>query len=445
MKRFLYLLLLIFTACSMAKRQPEWIVERPYNNEYYIAIVKVPRKAPNYVELARNNAILEISTQISVQIDSDIALKETEENGIPSSEIISRIRSSSKNILKDLQLVGTYETKNDYWAYYRLSKSEYSAWRKAQCNQAMAQALNLLADFDSSTSNIASGIASLLHGLELIVDYTDMDLTTLYKGNEINLYNELFYRLNRLPEKLSVKFATNEIDIVAKQRERKTVNIAVSYKTVNNEYPCSNFPVCFNFNSGKGEIITQAITDENGKAELIINRITSFSNPQFIEAKPNKDFWLVGRENTVVKTMFNNLQFMPAVLKLNVRRPKAYLEYSFDNTPGTDFRNILVKKLQDLDLEVTENQNTSDYTFKVDIYNRSTNYLPLLNQYSATADAYIELLQTGNGKSIYNTNITGIKSTASLPEIARKMSELNAVNEICDKVMFMLVEQYIMF
>jgi len=96
-------------------------------------------------------------------------------------------------------------------------------------------------------------------------------------------------------------------------------------------------------------------------------------------------------------------------------------------------------------LEVTENQNASDWTFKVNIYNRSSNYLPLLNQYSATADAYIELLQSSNGKSIYNTNLTGIKSTASLPEIARKMSELNAVNEICDKVMFMLVEQYIMF
>ena len=445
MKRFLYLLLLIFTACSMAKKQPEWILEMPYDNEYYSAVVKISRKAPNYVELARNNAILEISTQISVQIDSDIALKETEENGIPSSEIISRIRSSSNNKIRDLQLVGTYETKNDYWAYYRLSKREYSAWRKTQCEQAMAQALNLLADFDSSTSNIVSGITSLLQGLELIVDYTDRDLTTLYKGNEINLYNELFYRLNRLPETLSLKFANNEIDLTAKQRERKTVTLAVNYNKNGQEYPCSNFPVCFIFSSGKGEIIPYTTTDENGKAELIINRITSFSNPQFIEAKPDKDFWLADRDNTVVKSMFNNLRFMPAAIKLNVRHPKAYLEYSFDNTPGTDFRNILIKKLQDLDLEVTENQNASDWTFKVNIYNRSSNYLPLLNQYSATADAYIELLQSSNGKSIYNTNLTGIKSTASLPEIAEKMSELNAVNEICDKVMYMLVEQYIMF
>jgi len=175
----------------------------------------------------------------------------------------------------------------------------------------MAQALNLLADFDAANTNIGSGITSLLQGLELIVDYTDRDLTTLYKGNEINLYNELFYRLNRLPETFSIKFAHKEIDLTAKQRERKTVALAVSYNKNGQEYPCSNFPVCFIFSSGKGEIIPNATTDENGTAELIINRITSFSNPQFIEAKPDKAFWLTGRDNPVVKTMFNNLRFMP--------------------------------------------------------------------------------------------------------------------------------------
>ncbi len=38
--------------------------------------------------------------------------------------------------------------------------------------------------------------------------------------------------------------------------------------------------------------------------------------------------------------MFNNLRFMPAVLKLNVRHPKAYLEYSFDNTPNWNLQHF---------------------------------------------------------------------------------------------------------
>lgn len=442
MKRGLYILLLLLSACSVGKKQPEWTLQQPFDNGYYSAVVKIPKKAPNYKELARNEAIREISTQISVQIDSDIALTETEANGILSSELISSIRSSSNNKIRDLQLVGTYETKNDYWAYYRLSKSEYYAWRKNQCEQATAQALNLLNEFDLSQTNLTSGISALIKGLELIVDYTDMDLTTIYRNKQINLYNELFFRLNHLTEKVKINYAEKEIDLTAKQRERKSITVFVIYQQ---EIPVNNFPVCFNFLSGKGEIVAKGLTDENGKAELIINRITSFSTPQFIEAKPDKDFWLVGIENPIVKTMFGNLQFLPATLKLNVNRPKAFVQYSFNNTSGTDYRNILLKKLQDLDLEVSTNQNESDYTFKVNIITRNSEFLPLLKQYSAVADAYIELIDSRTGKSIYNTNLTGIKSVAVTTDAVKGKNELDAVNELCDKVMFMLVQQYIMY
>ena len=442
MKRCLYILLLLLSACSVGKKQPEWTLQQPFDNGYYSAVVKIPKKAPNYKELARNEAIREISTQISVQIDSDIALKETEANGIPSSELISSIRSSSNNKIRDLQLVGTYETKNDYWAYYRLSKSEYYAWRKNQCEQATAQALNLLNEFDLSQTNLTPGISALLKGLELIVDYTDMDLTTIYRNKQINLYNELFFRLNHLTEKVKINYAEKEIDLTAKQRERKSIAVFVNYQQ---EIPVNNFPVCFNFLSGKGEIVAEGLTDENGKAELIINRITSFSTPQFIEAKPDKDFWLVGIENPIVKTMFGNLQFLPATLKLNVNRPKAFVQYSFNNTSGTDYRNILLKKLQDLDLEISTNQNESDYTFEVNIITRNSEFLPLLKQYSAVADAYIELIDSRTGKSIYNTNLTGIKSVAVTTDAVKGKNELDAVNELCDKVMFMLVQQYIMY
>jgi len=442
MKRGLYILLLLLSACSVGKKQPEWTLQQPFDNGYYSAVVKIPKKAPNYKELARNEAIREISTQISVQIDSDIALTETEANGILSSELISSIRSSSNNKIRDLQLVGTYETKNDYWAYYRLSKSEYYAWRKNQCEQATAQALNLLNEFDLSQTNLTSGISALLKGLELIVDYTDMDLTTSYRNKQINLYNELFFRLNHLTEKVKINYAEKEIDLTAKQRERKSIAVFVNYQQ---EIPVNNFPVCFNFLSGKGEIVAEGLTDENGKAELIINRITSFSTPQFIEAKPDKDFWLTGIENPIVKTMFGNLQFLPATLKLNVNRPKAFVQYSFNNTSGTDYRNILLKKLQDLDLEISTNQNESDYTFEVNIITRNSEFLPLLKQYSAVADAYIELIDSRTGKSIYNTNLTGIKSVAVTTDAVKGKNELDAVNELCDKVMFMLVQQYIMY
>lgn len=437
-------LLLVLGACSVSKRVPDWVSQRPYNNEYYTAVVRHPKQVPNYVESARDNALREISTQISVQIDSDIYLKETEANGIPSAELISQIKSSSRNRLKDIQLVGTYEDAKDYWAYYRLSKSSYLAWRVQQRDLAIAQATKLLAEYDSSITGITSGIASLLKALELVVDFTDLDLSVIYRDKEVNLYNELYARLQALPEKLSFAFEPQEISLVAKLRRTSELSANVWYNRDSALHPAMAFPVKFTFERGSGEIPGSSITDSNGRAKLTINRISSFSPQQSISMQPDKSYWLASLENPVIIQMFSLLRFKPAHLELRVNKPRAYLIYSFDGKPGTSYRDIVVNKLQTLDLEVPTDIKASDYTFRVEIISHEGEYVNNLRLYSASADANVELLDSRTGLSIFSTTIAGVKSTGSNRENARKASELAAVNRICDSLLFTLVEQHIM-
>lgn len=445
MKWLAYLMLVVVTACSFGAKEPNWINQRPADNNYYSAVISAPKKVPNYADIARENALREISTQISVQIDADIALNETEANGIPSSDIISQIRSSSRNKLANVQLAGSYETKNEYWAYYRLSKSEYLAWRMRQRDLAMGQALPLLAEFDAATDDVASGITALLKALELVVDFADMDLSTKYKGDSVNLYNELFSRLNRLPVNLKTELATTKLAVVAKQRKKFIVPVKAVWTSDGKTYDSKVFPLQFSFTRGKGDVVTSTLTDNEGKAELILRRVMDFAELQQIAVNPDKQYWLSRIENPVVKRMFGLLQFQPAVLDLSVSRPKAYLDYTFDNTAGSAYRDLLVKKLQDLDMEVVADSSVSDFTFKVIVISRDGDFVPSLKLYTAQADAYVELLNSKGYKSIYNSNLTNIKSTGATPALARKMSELNSIVEVNDKLMYMLVEQYIMY
>ncbi|MDY0150665.1 MAG: LPP20 family lipoprotein [Candidatus Cloacimonas sp.] len=445
MKYLGLIFVLLLTACSLAKKEPVWVLQHPVDSGFYTAVIRTSKQAPNYTDTARDNALREISTQISVQIDSDIALKETEANGIASSELVSQIRSSSRNKLANIQLAGSYETDKEYWAFYRLSKSDYQAWRKQQRDLAVQQALPLLSEFDDSTADAAPGITALLKALELIVDYTDMDLSTSYNGQEVNLYNELFSRLNRLPENLKPELAVANLPVVAKQRQTHIVPATMYYFKDKQKYSCKAFPLVFSFVSGKGDIVNTTLTDNEGKADLVIRRITDFTDPQQISMAPDKQYWLSRIENPIVKQMFKLLQFPPAILNLKVSRPKAYLDYSFDNTAGSAYRDLLVRKLQDLDLEVVADSSKSDFTFKVIVISRDGDFVPSLKLYSAKADAYVELLQSKGYSSLYNTNLTNIKSTGLTTETARKMSELNSIVEINDKLMYMLVEQYIMY
>ncbi len=431
--------------CAFNQKEPAWISQNPTDNAYYSAVVRISRKAPNYLDLARDNALKEISTQISVTIDSDIALKEMEANGIPSAEIVNQIRSSSRNKLANVQLAGSYQTDNDYWAYYRLSKSEYLAWRLKQRDLAIQQALSLLQEFDDATTDLAPGITSLLKALEQVVDFADLDLTARYQDKSVNLYNELLFRLNRLPEKIKLSYSQKELKVIAKQKAKQIVEVKTEYLKDSQSYASRTFPVVFSFQSGTGDIVPQAISDNNGLAELIIRRITDFSDPQFIELKPDKAFWLSRVENPVVKKLLAGLQFNSAILKLNVFRPKVYLDYSFDNGQGNGYRELVLKKLQDLNLEVVSDSTISDYQVRIMITSREGDYVSRLNLFSASADAYVELLYSKGFKSIYSTNLTNVKSTGSNLQAAIKMSELNAVAEICDQLLFMLVEQHIFY
>lgn len=441
MKNIIYIFaLLLLSSCAIGQKEPAWVQQHPTESAYYNAVVRINKRAPNYVDLARDNALKDISMQISVVIDSKVALTEGETNGIPSAEIVNQIRSSSRNKLASVQLAGSYQTDKDYWAYYRLSKTEYYAWRIAQRNSALQQAIPLLKEFDTATSDIAPAITALLKALELTIDFADLDLTTDYNGQNVNLYNELVSRLNHLPENLRLIYSKNAIEIVAKQRNRHIVPVNVAY----NGHPAKYFPLGFKLSGGSGDIVTNTLTDSDANAELIIRRIMSFNDPQFVELRPDKEYWFTRIENPVVKHLLELLQFPPVTLKLNVRHPKAYIDYSFDNTPGSSYRDLLAKKLQDLELEVVADSSQSDYIFKFIVVSKDGEFVPRLNLFSASADAYIDLRQSKGFKSLYNTNLTGIKSTGASRETAIKMSELNAIAEICDKLLFMLVEQHIL-
>lgn len=428
----------------MAPKEPVWITQRPADMAYYNAVVRYTKKAPNYADSARDNALREISTQISVQIDSDIYLKETEANGVPTEELISQIRSSSRNKLNDIELAGSYETDKDYWAYYRLSKSAYRAWRIGQRDIAITQAKILLAEYDAVTTDAVSGITALLKGLELIVDFTDLDLSTMYQNKEVNLYNELFNRLHRLPEMLQPYMEQSNLPVVAKLRKVYTVPAGITFVNGDNHFPCKAFPLVFSFSQGRGELVSNVQTGTDGKTEMSLKRVELFTTPQQISLSPDKNYWLASLENPVVKRMFSLLTLPSATLTLTVRRPTACIDYTFDGTPGTAYRDMLNTKLQDLDLEVVQDVNASDFTIKVTINSHAGDYVPRLKLYTATADAFVELLDTKQAKSIYNTNITGIKSTGTTRENAVRSCELNGVAEVSDMLLYILVEQYIM-
>ena len=67
---------------AKSKRKPKWITNRPIDNNYYIGIGKSSKLESNddYIQIAKNNALADIISEISVKISSNSILSQFEDN-----------------------------------------------------------------------------------------------------------------------------------------------------------------------------------------------------------------------------------------------------------------------------------------------------------------------------------------------------------------------------
>ena len=77
--------------------------------------------------MAKEYAIHEISSQIKVNISSEMDIVVTDFNGSVDNVISSVMKSRSDLILPELEFIGQYKTKRGLYFYIRLNKVKYNA------------------------------------------------------------------------------------------------------------------------------------------------------------------------------------------------------------------------------------------------------------------------------------------------------------------------------
>ncbi len=439
-------LAMLLSSCATAKKVPDWVNSEPFDPLYYSSVVKVSTKQAGYQQLAMDTAFKNISMQISVQVDAQLSSVDTELSGVPLSEITTNIQTSSRNLLQDVELVGVYQTKTEYWAYFRLNKQNYQQQRQQLKNRAVELALQQLADFDSSTTDLVTGIPQLLHALEGVVDYLDLDLQVTYQNKPVNLYNEIVRKVKQLPLQVKPAFELAETpQVVAMQQLDLRLPVTVYYhKTESQVLTCRDFPLRFSFARGQGKLPATGFTAANGSYTLILERISSFEPNQSISAQINKDHFSAQIVHPLVKKIWDNLSFSPALISLQVVKPKIYLEYSFDGKQESNHKRLILDRLIELDLETTTDAARADFILSVDITSQPGSYISVLDVYSAFGNAHVSLIHAHTKQIVASESLLKIKSNASSMQVAELNTEVRTVRAICDELLYRMVSSYIM-
>lgn len=135
----IFLLMLFSLAIG---KQPSWVTKRPIDKAYFIGIGVVKKSnSKEYIQSAKNNALNDLSSEITVNISSELVDISIEKYGMNNDEIRSEIHTTTKADLEGYELVDTWENDYEYWVYYRLSKSLYQTQielKKRKFNQSLS-------------------------------------------------------------------------------------------------------------------------------------------------------------------------------------------------------------------------------------------------------------------------------------------------------------------
>lgn len=439
MNKTLFLLLLItFAACSVNKNIPTWITNVPRDPSYFTVVVDVPLSSVDHKSIARDKAIRELAMQISTQVDASITVKETEKWGISNNEYYSMLQTSSSAYLAEFHPTATYQNAKTYYEYYRISKESYYAQRKIKRDQALVMAIDMIDKYDSSSTDKTNGINLLLSALDSISDFMDMDLSIQTSGKIVNVHNEITSRLRTLASQLYLSWDQTLQRIPAKHAQPVILHGSARIYDIDNS-SVRQLPLAFFYEIGKGEIAAKAVTDDNGKFQINLNRVTSYEPIQSVSMCLDKDYFAKTISKLPTKRVWDSISFSKVFFRYEVVKPKVLLDYNFVSGYQSGLKEAITGHLANLNIDTTDKIDEAQYLLKVRIFPKQGEYISHMNYYTSYGDVHATLLDPLSGATINYLESLGIKSGGNSKENAERSIEKDGVQALADGLLYRLL------
>ena len=307
-----------------SRSEPEWIASQQNAENYWFGVgsVEKPFYGDDIREEARNQALNEIASQISVDISGSFEQVITEHNLSLDEFAKSVVKTRVDNKLLNIEIVDSYENKNRYYLLAKLSQTKYYEAIEKQRRNAVKTALGLL-DKSESEFNIQS-FTYLSEAMNEIIPYMDIPIEEEYpvgSGKTINLYSYIKllantsinrFRLIPLQEAVEIKLGFS-----------RDIQLGVKVVDNNSNAPIENVPVnCYIDENNKSSF---ALSDKEGNCIFPVPSTTDDKPIQYVNFEVNMD------EIIESVQLFGVLPKIQAQSTLKVNPPKIFIQISENN------------------------------------------------------------------------------------------------------------------
>ncbi len=293
-KTFYYSFLLILISCGSTKQTneiddttPHWIKNYPISEDYYtgIGIASKSKNPENFLQIAQENALQNLASQIKVKIATQSVFVQMEREYGFEEEFKSDIKIKAEEYLEGYELKGTHQEGDEYWVYYSLSKRKYAEVRQARMEEAMEEAKNLLT-FTTNHYSPKVRYVNFVKALEVLKPFLSEPLVCQLERRKVFLGSEIIAQFRSFMDDFRILSLNKKVKVMVGNKLGE-LKFAVEF----NKKRVENIPLVFASDLLNVKPFSNT-TDKNGLFLAIVPKVSSTESVQKMYVGLDIEAWL---------------------------------------------------------------------------------------------------------------------------------------------------------
>lgn len=414
MRKFIFLIFILSISVVYSKSdKPSWLNQRPIDTESYIGIGFSNKNDNNYIQIAKNNALNDLSSEININVSGGIFNQIIEKNSEVEENFKSEITTSTKSELEEYEMVDSWSDEERYWVFYKLSKNKYQATKKRKLNSAINQSLDYLdkAKKSENSNQILPALIFYLQALNPLSKYITVPIEISYNGEKIFILNEIYSSINSIISNIVIRPISKEIEGKIGKPIENPLKVKIVYKG-ESDFEIPNVPIKNYFIQGNGYLTKSISSDNNGLVEFNVTKIISKEKKQIINSELDLES-LTNQDSTslMFKTILSTFLLPKTQFILDVSGLTFCIESNERNFGEHIEIPVIAPKikasLSEKGINFVENNNSADYVLTVNADTKKGS--KLFNMFSSYAEVSYTLFDNSTRKEIYNNSFSKIK------------------------------------
>ena len=288
MKRFTLVLCMLASFVSVYAQAPQWVTRRPVADGKYIGIGMAPVSDPDCRNVAVTNAMLDIASQISVNIESSSFMQTLDVDGRSRELFEEKVKTKMAANLSGQELKDSYQSASHYYVYYELDRKKYEKFVEEQKKKGIALGLDYFSKGRAAEAShsYVNAVKLYAKGLEAIEPYLYLDLATKYEGRQIDLPTELYNACIGVFSGMELMQSVTEVGVEAFKPCGEPLAVCLS----KSGEVLPNVTMKAAFTSGDGALTADTKTDVSGTAVFYVTNVTSKLPIQTVEVRIDESF-----------------------------------------------------------------------------------------------------------------------------------------------------------